>query len=660
MNPFRLSSKNRLLQLLGTLGLAIFVIAPFAEVRAQATEYHEAPQLAERVGAGELPSLEERLPENPLVLEPVERIGQYGGEWNSVYTGGENLGFLRYQGYENLVRWTTDWEGVTPNVAESFEVNEDSTSYTFHLRRGMKWSDGEPFTAEDILFWYEDVMMNEELSPTGPFGWLTSGGEPATVGKVDDYTVVFRFAAPYGNFLQALATGSYFYPTSFPRHYLQQFHAKYNPEGIDQLVREAGAADWVALFLAKSGAAGVDEFYSTSEIPVINAWTFTTAPGEGAGVRATAERNPYYWKVDPEGNQLPYIDRIVYDQVADPEVALLRVLNGDVDMFFSESLFSNANKSVIIDNAERGDYRLYSTLPTYPNEAVIMFNLNHRDPVKREIFQNKDFRIGMSYAIDRQGVIDLIYVGQGEPYQAAPRPESAFYNEQLAKQYTEYNVELANEYLDKAFPEKDAQGFRLGPDGKRITIIFEIDAVMTNFVDMLELLEDYWADVGIEVNTRTSDRSLWQVRVKENGEQDAVIHTFGGGTGQTVLLDPRYWFPYNLNSMYAQAWAHWYNLPGDGGVSMEAEEPPAEVKRQMELYNQLKVTGNPDEQKELMNEILEIAADQFYTIGVSTQGDGYGVVKNTMHNVPEVMFNSWPYPTPAPLNPSQFFFDASQ
>ena len=656
MKLFKVNLRSRWLQLLSALGLALFVIALLADAKAQPTEYHQAPQLAERVAAGELPPVEERLPENPLVVEPLERTGQYGGEWNSVFTGGENLGFLRYQAYENLVRWTPDWEGVAPNVAESFEVSEDSSTYTFHLREGLKWSDGEPFTADDVMFWYEDVLMNEALSPTGPPGWMTVDDEPGVVEKVDDYTVVFRFAAPYGSFLQELAEGSTIGPTSHPQHYLQQFHIDYNPEGVGELVREAGAADWVALFLSKGGTSGLDEYFSTSEIPVLHAWEFTTAPGEGSGVRAVAERNPYYWKVDPEGNQLPYIDRIVYDRVEDPEVALLRVLNGDVDMMFSDSLFDNTNKSVIIDNAERGDYHLYSTLPTYPNEAVIMFNMTHRDPVKREIFQNKDFRIGMSHAIDRQEIIDLIYVGQGEPYQAAPRPESAFYDEQLAKQYTEYDVELANEYLDRAFPEKDAQGFRLGPDGERITINFEIDAVMTDFIDMLELLEDYWAEVGVEVNTRTSDRSLWQVRVKEGGEQDAVIHTFGGGTGQRVVQDPRYWFPFNLNSMYAPAWAHWYNLPGDGGVTMEAEEPPAEVKRQMELYNQLNRTGDPEEQRELMNQILEIAADQFYHLGTTTQGEGYGIVKNNMCNVPETMFNSWPYPTPAPLNPSQFFF----
>ena len=172
-----------------------------------AQTYQEAPQLAERVAAGDLPPVEERLPASPMEVPVLESIGTYGGDLDVALVGGGGLSHLfRYHSYEPLVRWTPDWEGVIPNVASSWEVNDEATAFTFGLREGMKWSDGEPFTADDIMFWYEDVLMNNELTPSVPT-WLTSGDEPVVVTKVDDYTVTFTFAAPQGLFLPNLGVG---------------------------------------------------------------------------------------------------------------------------------------------------------------------------------------------------------------------------------------------------------------------------------------------------------------------------------------------------------------------------------------------------------------------------------------------------------------------
>lgn len=629
--------------------LALFTLLTVSLVHAQAV-YHEAPELAARVAAGELPPVAERLPENPLVVEPVERIGKYGGTWRAAVVGSHFDQLARYQGYENLLRWTPDWNGIIPNVAESWEVNDDATEYTFYLRKGLRWSDGHPYTADDIMFWYEDVFLNDQLTPIKSGMWV-AGGEPVVVEKVDDYTVVFRFAVPNGLFPQQLASVDGSAPTRFPKHYLMQFHPRYNPN-VEELARQEGHPDWPSLFVAKGGTTDAS-YWRVSGVPVLDAWYFTQAPGEGDTTRAIAVRNPYYFKVDPAGNQLPYIDRITYDLFGDVEVLLLRVLSGDIDML-DQHFAIPQNRPVVYENMERGNYRLYFTQPTFPNEAVIQLNLNHPDPVKRKIFQNKDFRIGLSYAIDRQAIIDLVFLGQGEPSQVAPRPESDFYNERLAKQYTEYDVALANEYLDRAgFAQRDSQGFRLGPDGQRISFTLEIDAGRVNFVDIAELLQRYWRAVGIDVQVRTMDRSLWEVRVRDNAEFDATIHSFGGGSGSVVVMDPRYYFPFNGNSMFAPRWQAWFNNPG----SELAEEPPPGPRRQMELYNQLRSTGDLAKQRELMAEILEIAADEFYVIGISTQAPGYGIVKNNMRNVPESMPSSWIYPNPAPTNPQQYFFE---
>ena len=624
-------------------------------VSAAEMKYSEAPDLAELVKAGKLPPVEERLPENPVVLEPVEEIGQYGGTWRTALLGGHVVDMHRYQGYENLVRWTPDWNTIMPNVAESWEVNDESTEFTFRLRKGIRWSDGHPFTADDIMFWYEDVFMNEELTPVQGNPWV-SGGKPVVVEKIDDFTVTFKFEVPNGMFLMQMADVNCGNPTGFPKHYLSQFHEDYNPD-VEQLAKAEGFVNWVQLFEAKGGVYGND-YFRTTGAPTLHAWYLTMAPGEGDASRAIAVRNPYYWKVDTAGNQLPYIDRIVYELPTDTEVLLLQVLGGQIDML--DQYFSTpANKPVVWDNQERGGYRLYTTTATMPNDAAIMLNMTHPDPVKREIFQNKKFRIGLSHAIDREEIIDMVYVGQGTPQQVAPRPESDLYTERMAKQYTEYDVNLANKYLDEAgFAKKDKDGYRLGPDGKRITITFEIDSARPVFVDIAELLRGYWQKVGIDVQTRTMDRSLWEVRVRTNAEHDATIHKFGGGTGAVIYLDPRYFLPMDNNAFYARAWQVWRAMRNDPDMptAIEPQEPPAEVIRQNELYDELLATGDPAEQKRLMEEILEISADVFYHIGITTEPNGYGIVSNRMRNVPESMPWSWIYPHPAPTNPQLYFF----
>ncbi|MEZ4637678.1 MAG: ABC transporter substrate-binding protein [Caldilineaceae bacterium] len=436
--------------------------APVADTAAK-----EAPMLAEMVAAGELPPLEERIPTNPMVVTPVESLGEYGGTWRTGLRGGQdNAWLVRTIGYDYLVRWDPAWSEVVPNLAESVEASDDATEFTFHLREGTKWSDGEPFTADDIVFWYEATVADEGYAATHPVGgWLIAGDEPVVVEKIDDYTVVFRFAAPNGLFLQRMATPSGAGIVEVPEHYCSQFHASYTDD-LDALIAENNATDWVNLFELKCGGVPGTPYtarWYNADLPVISAWDISIPYG-GTSTQVVAERNPYYWKVDTEGRQLPYIDRFLAEIGEDVEVLTLRALNGDIDMQ-DRHIATLANKAVFADNAEAGEYGFFDTIPSGMNTVAIALNLTHKDPVKREIYQNKDFRIALSHAINRQEIIDVVYVGQGEPYQLAPRPTSPFYNETLAKQYTEYDPAEANEILDSIFPEKNADGIRLGPDG---------------------------------------------------------------------------------------------------------------------------------------------------------------------------------------------------
>jgi peptide/nickel transport system substrate-binding protein len=600
----------------------------------------QAPQLDRMVEEGKLPAVAERVPSDPMVLRPVESIGRYGGTWDNTYNGDAGT-FIRQIGYEYLVRWKRDVRAfsadeVIPNVAESVETSPDGTEYTFKLREGMKWSDGKPFTADDIVFWYEDILMNKELTPALP-GWLDVGDKPLRVSKRGDDTVVFKFSAPNGLFLQNMASGANgMHITGSPAHYLKQFLPKYNPR-VEQEAKQAKQPDWMTYFWSKH------DFWGNKDKPTLYGWLMTVPVGANTQ-RIVAERNPYYWKVDTEGNQLPYLDRIVYTVTDDPEVVKLKALNGELDVAGVE----NADKPVFFDNQEKGGYHFFESVPTSMNNMMFALNLAHKDKTMRGIFQNKDFRIGLSHAINRPEMISLLYVEQGEPYQGAPRPDSPFRNEQLAKQYTEYSVQKANEHLDKVLPNKNAQGMRLGPDGKPFYFQAEVINRVKPWVDSLQLMSRYFKDVGIDMRVKAEDETLFRTR-QDGNLLDAAV--WGGDGGLDVMLEPRWYFPYSGESLYAVPWAAWFNNPKDKA----AVEPPPAAKRQMQLYRQLTATADPDEQKALMNQILQIAQDEFWAIGTVLSTPSSGIVKNNFHNHPKAMLSSWLWPTPGPSDPVQYW-----
>jgi len=617
--------------------------APPTPTSAPAVSSQQAFQFQELVKSGGLPPLEQRLPNNPRVIEPLDTIGEYGGLMRHPLLGSWSSRFYSFMGDENFLVWTPQWDGLLTNVAETYEVNEDSSQFTFHLREGMKWSDGEDFNAEDIMFWYNDVMLNEELTPQKP-QWLTVGGEFGVVEAPDDHTIQFSFAAPYGLFLQWIATPSGSNMIEYPEHYVKQFHAKYNTQNLDQMVADAGFSTWVELFQAKTGAQGAGAAWTNVDLPVIYAW-IVTEPAGGDVTRAVSEPNPYYWKVDTEGNQLPYIGRIEWEFLSDPEVLLLRTLNGEVEFmnYYANSL---KNKAVLYDNMEQGDYHFFDQIRDQACTTVIHLNWNTTNEALREAFQTKDFRIALSHAINRQEIIDTVFVGQGIPYQAAPKPSAQFYNETLATQYTEYDVAKANQILDGLYPEKDSNGVRIGPDGNPIKFDLIVDATrMPDWIDVLEMVKIYWDQVGIDMTIQGISGELLDERRQAN-DYDATAGWSDGGLA-TLLTPNQFLFPLGWGSTFAPAWGEWLQ-PGDFGG--EPEEPPADVIEQKELYDQVKATADPDKQAEFMNQIIDIAIDRFWTIGISLDTGQFGVVKNNYYNVPLAMPESWNYPDPFPTN----------
>lgn len=638
---------DRLSPYLGAAG-ALLLAGGLAFAPAHAQDYRQADSLAALVASGDLPAVAERLPASPMVVTPLESVGSYGGDFRTGLIGaGGSAHMSRFHSYEPLVRFNSDWSGVVPNVAESVDVSDDATQYTFHLRQGIKWSDGEPFTADDVMFWAEDVFNDPDIAME-PQGYLVAGGEKGVFAKIDDYTFTVTFAVPNGFYLQQVAWGNNDQTVRFPKHYFSQFHGKYNPDA-DKLAQEAGFAGWPQLFEEKGGMALIDNYFRNADVPVLTAWDMEVPMGESTSQVVTV-RNPYYWKVDTEGNQLPYFDRLLYDLVTDEQVLLLKVMQGEIDLI-DQYVATPNNKAVLFDNQEAGGYHFYDLLPTQPNEMVIQLNYTHPDLTKRELFNNKDFRIGLSHAIDRQALIDAVFVGEGFPAQPSILEGDSLYHERLATQYTEYNLEAANAALDKVIPEKNGDGVRLDAEGRPVTIIFEIDQARQTFLDMFQLALPMWQEVGIDAQIKTMDRALWEIRVRRGYEFDATAHRFGGGAGQAAILDARYFVPNNSNSMFARGWQAWFVDPNDEN----AVEPPQEAKDLVALYEQVTATGDGAKQTALFKEILEKNADQFYLIGITHPAVTYGIARSDVGNVPGVMPNSFGYPNPAPANPETFY-----
>jgi peptide/nickel transport system substrate-binding protein len=645
-------SRRRFLQVSGAMGFTVAAGArgglAVAQTPAVPAEISESPFLEGQ----DLPPVAERIGEQPLVLDPIDGVGTYGGTWRTALIGGQDTAWLeRTVNYDNLVTWAVDWSEVLPDIATAYEVSDDGTAFTFHLRKGMKWSDGEPFTSADVEFYVNSVRYNTDLNPTAP-------DIDFSIEVADDQTFTITYATPNGFALQHLCEAAGVDWTRYPRHYLEQFHKDFNPDGIDALIEEAGAADWIELFRMKgAGIPGTpyDARWANVDLPRLHAWKLVEPYGEGTRVRF--ERNPYYWKVDTAGNQLPYIDEVVFDVLEDPEVLLLRASNGEIDMH-ARHITTDANKPVLAENREKGGYEFFDIVPSSMNTVVFALNQTHKNPEMREIFMNKDFRAGLSYAMNRQEILDVVFVSQGEPWQLGPRQETRWYNETLAKQFTEYDVDKANELLDKVLPDKDGDGMRLMPSGEPFSFVVEVAAEINPFfTDTSNLVMDYWKAVGVNASLNPEDRSLMYTRKAAN-EHDCAVWGGDGGLND-AMLEARWYYPHSDESLYGIGWVVWADNAG-GNPQAEPVEPPEAVQKQIDLYAEIEQTPDPAKQDELFNELLAIAQEQFHAIGTSLPAMGYGIKKVNLKNVPASMPGAWLYPNPAPSHPETYFYEGGQ
>ena len=607
--------------------------------------FNEAPSLAEKVKAGVLPPVDKRLPEKPVVIKPLDRPGKYGGVWRRAYTGLSDLVGTRRIVYDPLVRWSSEYK-IVPNLASQWEVLEDGKVFVFHLVKGVKWSDGVPFTADDILFYVEDILQDKEITPAIP-QWLAPGGVPPKVSKIDDFTIKFEFSEPYSIFLERLACPDGMTLVSKPKHYLKQFHKKYaDPKELEALMEKKKATSWAKLFQDASDMR--HGMFTDKDMPSICAWV-TTVPAPGK--RFVMERNPYYWKVDTEGNQLPYIDSVAHDLQAESQTILLKAIAGEIDME-ARHVGGMQSSVLLLANAAEGKYKLIPKISTASVGLLLAPNLNHKDPAMKKILSEPKFRMALSYAINRKEINKIVYRGKGEPRQAAPLKESHFYSPSYESACSEYDPAKAGALLDEIGLKKGPTGKRLGPDGHTFKLTLDVVVANQSWVDQAEIVASNLKSLGIDTEVKSETRELFIQRT-QGASHDIALWTGDGGI--ECLLDPRWYFPYSTESLNAPLYGQWFQSGGKKG-----EEPPAEIKELMDFYNQILRTTSEDKKKEIFGKIIAANEKNLWVIGIVHDPPDYYVVAKNMFNVPKKDFQSWMYPNPGPAHPEQFFYDSAK
>lgn len=638
------AGKRRALWLAGSAALALVLAAGSPHAKEAPGQ---APQLKEMVEAGQLPPVAERVGTDPEVIKPLDEIGTYGGSLRIGLRGSSDHNhILRMVGPQGLVRWDPQYTEIVPNLAESFDVEDDARVFTFHLRQGVKWSDGAPFTADDVMFNMEDLVLNADFAPT-PLRYK-SGDDPVKVEELDDHTVRFTFTQPYGDFLAELASPLGQHPVLYSKNYCSQFHPDYN-DNIADTIAENGATDWQNLFLQKCGDIEIPARWGNPDRPTLDPWVIKE-PYVGGATRVVMERNPYFWQIDTAGNQLPYIDEIVAPIDQDVESLILAVIGGRID-FGLRHIDPPSNRPVLAENREAGDYKFFEAAAPGGTNMIFNLNLTDKDPKWRALFNEKDFRVALSLGMNREEIIDTVMLGQGEPWQQGPFEDHPYYHEKLSTQYLEYDPAKANELLDDiGLDKRGSDGTRLMADGTPVK--FEVDVIPTYdpvWVDALQMVEQQWAEIGVDIDINPLERTFFFERTSVANDHHAAIWnaTQSWVPGQI----PQHIVPVHQDSRWGIAWRDWYQSGGEKG-----EEPPESVKKRMQLYDQARGEADPEERIKLMHQVADIAAEEFEVFGLSKDVPTYGIVKNGLRNVPETMPSSWYYPTPAPALPQTWFW----
>ena len=620
----------------------------------------EAPQLAALVKEGKLPPVAERVGQEPLVLKPLRSVGRYGGIWRRGFLGrGDGENGNRIRSGDKLLFWDASGTEIIPSVAKGYALSEDGKRTTLFLRKGMKWSDGSPFTADDFVFWYEDMYQNKDVVPT-PAPELSVNGKPGRIVKLDETTIAFDFDEPNFLFPRLVAgdtqvgggqsrlqsDGRELGPYA-PARYLKQFLPKYSStEAANAKAKAAGYDNWVQYLRFKS------DWQLNPEVPTIAAWVMVRPINTQSWL---LERNPYYYAVDTAGNQLPYIDKVQLTLAENPEVINLRAIAGEFD--YMERFIDLAKLPVFLENAERGGYRVRLDPGFNGADSQLYFNLAYKQDAEiRKWFQNVDFRRALALGIDRGQLNDAFWLGLGvisTPMPAAIIPESP--GEDFRLRWATLDVKKANAMLDAiGLAKKDKDGFRLRTDnGQRLRIQIDVAQTLTpTWPQQAEMIIQQWKSIGIWADAKLFERSLFYTRVRNDDNQMTI---FSNNGSEALFLYPSPVIPIDpQSSQGGVGHAKWFASNGEAGLKPEIPE-------MLKAYALLRSGASVPEKErdQIAKEIWKLAVDGVWTIGLvglSPSYMGTRVVSLKLENVPERVCTSQHCRTPWSARPDQWYF----
>ncbi len=607
-------------------------------------------------GNPELPPLAERIPTEPLVYAPYDSIGRYGGTLDVLSNATEagTSDFLSVR-HVNLVRYLDDLQTIVPNIAKDWEWNDDFTQLTFFLRKGHKWSDGAPFTADDVKFWYDNLSLDPKVIEKAK-DYVLVAGKPMTVDVIDPQTVRFNLPAPKPGLLAHFATS--FAQGFQPKHFLGRFHPDLNPDA-DSLAQEAGFENGLAVIAAYFGNSDWTDTPSpllnspdkvaglpADVVPTLESHIYVTDTTEGRHLVA----NPYFHIVDTAGNQLPYISEQDEVYINDNEVRILKLVNAEVD-YKSQSL-QLPSAPLLLENQESGDY----TIDLRPEITVptLSFNVTSDDPGKRQVFGDLRFRQAMSVAINREELNEVAFFGLGVPQQYigfSPKPD--FIDDAWLSHFAQYDPDLAKTHLDGiGMVDTDGDGFRELPNGEKITLNLQF-STQGIAGQVVELVGQYWADVGVQTSVKevTPD----EYRSAQSANQLDVLLWRKSQPLAIVLGNNELWVPPFENYFGIRTgmlWAEWVDSGGSAGV-----EPPDYVKQLIEDINAFQSAEVGSEAFEMLGQrLVRNMTENLLFIGtVNAPAPIYH--RNALKNFTDFITHSYEYYRTYPYRATQWWLD---
>jgi peptide/nickel transport system substrate-binding protein len=613
-----MKTMNRLFVLLAAL------LAPLPALAAEGSQYVSPPFFAEAEKAGDLAPVAERLPEQPLVTEMPE-MGRQGGELHTLMASPKDSRILVAYSYSRLIGYDRHYN-LKPDLLESYEV-EEGRIFTFHLRKGHKWSNGKPFTTEDFRFWWEDVANNEELFPVGPPTILIVDGEKPKVEVIDDETIRYSWSKPNTEFLPALAAAAPLYIYQ-PSKYMKKFHKKYaDPADLEAAVADSGQPSWAALFNRRGNQYRNDN----PKLPTLDPWVLRIKPPAD---RLVFVRNPYYHRVDPKGQQLPYFDQIVMD-VADAKLIPAKVAAGESDLQARYLRFDNY--TFLKKAALEGRFNLHLWDDSRGSNFALFPNLNCNDEEWRKLNRDVRFRRALSLGVNRHEINQAIYYGLGKEGANTVQEMSPLFKSQYRLAWSIYDLSTANRLLDEiGLTQRDDDGYRLLPDGRRMTIIVETAGESTEETDILQLIKDSWAQLGIDLFTKPSQREVFRDRIFAGDTIMSVSYGVDNGI-PTAEMSPQEFAPSTQQQYMWPKWGQFIETSGTNGTEIDLPE----ARELADLLADWRGNADPVKRAEIWSRILAIWSEQVYSIGTVTNIPQPVVVHKSVHNLPEKGMWAW-------------------